>query len=216
MNSALPVRKSLVQQRTPREQRDDVDAAGFDGLAAAFLTIDKDEGEGDLSTLALDGVDGLQRGAARGDDIIDDDDGVAGFEIPLDLFARAMALGFLADGEYLERFLRVAGGGSHADRQRNRISTESHAADGIDLEVLGMNLGTDRMPTEVADEIGPEGVERGHATVDVKVALFARCEGEGAGADGFLEQKAFEGSRGMKHGRDDGVGGEMVQSGKMA
>ena len=214
MNSSSQLEKSLVQKRAPGEQRDDVDAPRFDGLAAAFLTIDEDEGEGDFSTFALDGIDGFQGGAAGGDDVIDDDDGVAGFEISFDLFTRAVAFGLFADGENLKCFGRVSGGRGHADRQRDRIGAEGHAADGVDVEMLGMDLGTDSMPAEVADEAGTEGIERGHAAVDVEVAFFSRCEGEGAGTDGFLKQELFEGRSGVEHGRDDGMKAEILKSGK--
>ena len=87
--------ESLVQQRAPREQRNDMHSTGFDGLAAAFLAIDEDQAEGDFAALALDGVDGLEGGTAGGDDVVDDDDVVSRFEIAFDLFADAMAFGSL-------------------------------------------------------------------------------------------------------------------------
>ena len=214
MNSSSQLEKSLVQKRAPGEQRDDVDAPRFDGLAAAFLTIDEDEGEGDFSTFALDGIDGFQGGAAGGDDVIDDDHSVAGFEIAFDLFAGTMAFGLLADGENLKRFGRIFHRGGHPDGQGNRIGAEGHAADGVDFELLGVDFRTDGMPAEVADEQGSEGIERGDAAVDVEVAFFSRCEGEGAGTDGFLKQELFEGRSGVEHGRDDGMKAEILKSGK--
>jgi hypothetical protein len=176
-----------------------VDAARLDGLAAAFLAVHQHQAEGDFPALALDGVDRLERGAAGGDDVIDDDDVVAGLEVALDLLARAVAFRLLADGENLERLVRVLGGGSHADGEGNRVRAERHAADGIDLEVLGVDLRAHRVPAEIADEVGAEGIERGDAAVDVEVALFAGGEGEIAGADGFFEQEFFQGGGGRKH-----------------
>ena len=170
--------RSLSQQSGPREHRQHVDPARFDGLAAAFLAVHEHEAEGDFSAFALDGVDGFEGGAAGGDDVIDDDHVVAGLEVSLDLFAGTVALGFLADGEHLQRFGRVLGGGSHADCERNRIRAERHAADGIDLEVLRVDLGADCVPGEIADEIGTEGVERGDPAIDVKIALFSGRERE--------------------------------------
>ena len=84
-------------------------------MASAFFAVHEDEGEGDFSAFALDGVDGFEGGSARGDDIIDDDYGVAGFEISFDLFACAVAFGLLADGENLKGLLRVFHGGKHAN-----------------------------------------------------------------------------------------------------
>ncbi len=178
-----------------------MDAPCFDGLAAAFFAIDEDEAEGDFSALAFDGVDGFEGGAAGGDDIIDDDDGLAGLEIAFDLFAGAVAFGFLADGEDLEGFFRVLGGGGHADCEGNGIRAEGHAADSVDFEVLGVDFGAHGVPAEVADEVGAEGIERGDAAIDVEVALFAGGEGEIAGADGFFQQEFLEGGGGVEHGR---------------
>lgn len=55
------------------------------------------------------------------------------------------------------------------------------------------------MPAEVADETGAKRIERGHATIDVKIALFAGGEGEISGADGFLEQERLERGGGLMH-----------------
>ena len=48
------------------------------------------------------------------------------------------------------------------------------------------------VPAEIADEPGAEWIERGDAAIDVEVALFSGSEGEGPGADGFLEEESFE------------------------
>ncbi len=168
-------------------------ATSFDGLAATFLAVHQHEREGDFPAFALDGVDGFESGAASGDHVIDDDDRIAGFEIAFDLFAGPVALGLLADGEDLEGFGGIFHRRSHADGERNGIGTEGHAADGVDLEVLGMDLGTDGVPAEIADEECAEGIKGGDTAVDVEVTLLAGGEGEGASADGFLEQKFFQG-----------------------
>lgn len=191
---------SFVEEGGAGEEGDDVDAAGFDGFAAAFLAVDEDEAEGDFSAFALDGVDGLEGGSAGGDDVVDDDDGVSGLEVSFDLFAGAVAFGFLADGEDLEGFVGVFGGGGHADGEGDGVGAEGHAADGVDVEVFGVDFRADGVPSEVSDERGAEGVHGGDAAVDVEVALFAGCEGEGAGADGFFEEERFEFGGGFEHG----------------
>lgn len=67
--------------------------------------------------------------------------------------------------------------------------------------MLRMDLRADRVPAEVADETGAKRIERGHPAVDVEVALLARGQSEGAGADGFLEQQLLECRGGVEHGR---------------
>ncbi len=131
---------SLVEQGGAGEERDDVDAAGFDGFLAAFLAVDEDEAEGDFAAFTFDGVDGFEGGSAGGDDVVDDDDGVAGFEVAFDLFAGAVAFGFLADGEDLECFVGVFRGGCHADGEGDGVGAEGHAADGVDFEVFGVDF----------------------------------------------------------------------------
>ena len=177
-----------------------MDAASLDGLATAFLAIDKDQAKRDFPTFPLDRVHGLEGRTASGDDVIDHDDVVAGFEIAFDLSAGAVAFGLFADGKNLECFRRIFYRGGHSDGKGNRVGTQRHAADGIYLELLGMNLRTHRMPTEVADEQGSEGIECGHAAVDVEIALFAGGEGETAGADRFLEQQFFQCGSDLEHG----------------
>ena len=199
-HAMTPPPASLIQQRTPREQRDDVHASRFDGLAAAFLAIHEHQAERDVSTFALNGVDGFESGAAGGDDVIHDDHVVAGLEIALDLFACAMALRLLADGKNLKGFGGIFRRRGHPDGEGNRVGPESHAADGVDLELLGMDLRADGMPAEIADEQGSERIERGHPAVDVEIALLAGSEGEAAGADRFLKQKFFQSGGGLEHG----------------
>lgn len=188
-----------------------MDAAGLDGLAAAFLAVDEDEREGDFSSLALDGVDGLEGRAAGGDDVVHDDDIVPGLEVAFDLLASPVTLGFLADGEDLEGFGRVLGSGGHPDGEGDRVGAEGHAADGVDFQMLGVDFGTDGVPAEVADEVGSERIERGHAAVDVEIALLAGGQGERAGADGFLQKEFLEGGGGVEHGEEVEHGSWKVQ-----
>lgn len=130
----------LVEQGAAREEGDDRNATNFDGLAPAFFAIHKDEGEGNFSAFALDGIDRLESGSPGGDDIIHDDDRVASLEISFNLFPRAMAFGFLADGEDLECLGRVFDGGKHADGKGDGVRAEGHAADGVDFQVLRVDF----------------------------------------------------------------------------
>ena len=86
-------------------------------MAATFFAVDQDEDKGDSTAFALDGVDGFKSGAACGDDVIDDDYVVAGLEVAFDLFARAVALGLLADRKDLQRLVGIFAGGGHANGQ---------------------------------------------------------------------------------------------------
>ena len=106
--------------------------AGAAFLAAAFFAIHQDDAEFHMAAFFLDGVDGFQGRSAGGDDVIDDDYVLAGGEVALDLFARAVAFGFLADSENLECLVRMLAGGGHADGERDRVRSEGHAADGLD------------------------------------------------------------------------------------
>lgn len=189
----------LVQQRSPGEERDDVDAAGFDGLATAFLAVYEDDAELDVGAFFFDDVDGFERGAASGDDIIDDDDVLAGGEISLDLLAAAVAFWLFADGEDLDGLVRVVAGGGHADGEGDGVCAKGHASDGLDGEVFRVNFGTHGVPSEVANHSGAEGIEGGDAAVDVEVGLFPRGEGEVASTDGFLEEEGFEIGCGLEH-----------------
>lgn len=173
----------LFQQRCAGEERDDVDAACFDGLAAAFLAIDEDDAEFYVATFFFDDVDGFQSRSAGGDDIIDDDDVLAGGEIPLDLLADSVAFRLFADGEDLDGLVWVAASGGHADGEGDRVGTEGHATDGLDGEVFRVDLGTDSVPAEVADHCCAKGIEGGDAAIDVEIGLFPGGEGELAGAD---------------------------------
>ena len=193
-----------------------MDAFCLDGLAAAFLAIYEDDTEFHVAASIFDGFDGFEGGAAGGDDVIDDDDVLAGGEVSLDLFAGAVAFGFFADGEDLEGFLGVAAGGGHADGEGDGICAEGHAADGVDGEIFRMDLRADGVPAELADHGGAEGVEGGDAAVDVEVGLFAGGEGEGAGADGFFEQEGFEVGGDLEHGWERGQGMRWHQDGSVA
>lgn len=177
-----------------------MDAAGLYGLAPAFLAIDKDDGECDAAAVEFYGIDGFEGGAAGGDDVIDDNDVVAGLEISLDLFAGAMFLGFFADGEDLEGFRGIPAGGGHADGEGDGIGAEGHASDGMDGELFRMDFRADGVPAEVSDEGGSEGIEGGDAAIDVEIGGFPRSEGEGAGSDGFFKQEGFEICGCLKHG----------------
>lgn len=170
-----------------------MDAARFDRLAAAFLAVHQHQGKRDFAAFALNGIDRFEGGSAGSDHVIDDDDGVAGVEVAVDLFAGAVGFRFFTDGENLERFVRVLGRGGHTDRQGNRVCAERHAADRGYFQVFRVDFRPHCVPAEVADEESAERIERGHSAVDVEVALFAGGERERAGADGFLEQDFFQG-----------------------
>src|SRR5690606_40683264 len=68
------------------------------------------------------------------------------------LFPRAVALRLFAHGENLQRFVRVLRGGGHADGQGDRVRAQGHAADGVDLEVLGVDLRAHGVPAERSEE----------------------------------------------------------------
>lgn len=150
-----------------------MDATGFDGLSAAFFTIDQDDGEFDVTTFAFDSVDGFQSRSSGSDDIIDDDHILAGGEIAFDLFSGAVTFGFFANRENLECFIGMLAGGGHADGKGNRIGSKGHAADGLDGEFFRMDFGADCVPAEVADHGCAERIEGCDAAIDVEIRLFS-------------------------------------------
>ena len=56
------------------------------------------------------------------------------------------------------------------------------------------------MPTKVADHGCAERIEGGDTAIDVEIRLFSGGQGEGSGADGFLEKESFEVGGGLEHG----------------
>jgi len=169
-------------------------AALFDIFAATFLSVDEDEDESDVAVSFFDGVDGLNGGAAGGDDVVNDDDRIAGREISFDPFLSAVFFHGFADGKNLEwsssrsRIFTLRG---NADAKRDWIGAEGEAADGVDLFVQLRGGCFHQRPADLADKAGAARIERSDAGVDVKVALRAGGECEFAVADGFfLEQGA--------------------------
>lgn len=168
-----------------------MDASGLDGLATAFFAVYQDDGEFHGATGFFDDVDCFQCGTAGSDDVIHDDDVLAGGEVAFDLFSGTVAFWLFADCEDLEGFFRVGAGGGHADGERNRIRAECHATDGLDGEFFRMDLRADGVPAELSDECRAEGIHGGDAAVDVEIGLFSGGQGEGAGADGFFQEEGF-------------------------
>src|SRR5688572_8372290 len=75
------------------EDGGDRDAGSFDGFFAAFAAVHQNEGEGDDAAFGANFVDSFQSGTAGGDGVIDDDDGIAGFEVAFDKSAAAVSFG---------------------------------------------------------------------------------------------------------------------------
>ena len=67
-------------------------AGGFDFVATAFLAVDEGGDEGDFAAFFFDGVDCGESGFAAGDHIVDDDNGMAGFEVAFDQLGLAVRL----------------------------------------------------------------------------------------------------------------------------
>ena len=178
-----------------------MNTTSFDGLAPAFFAINEDQSESNFSAFAFNNVDGFESGTSGGDDIIDNDDRIGSLEVAFDLAAVTVAFGFLAYGKDLQCFRRMKTGGGHANGEGNRIRPEGHTANGMNCEVRRMDLGADGMPAKVTDKIGTEGIECGDPAIDVKIALFARGEGEISGTDGFFEKQGFQGGGGLVHAR---------------
>ena len=129
---------SRLEQGGAGEKTNDGNASRFDGLAPTFLTIDENEGKEDFPACRFDGIDGLNCGSARSNDIIDDDDRVAFLEVAFDLLTTTMAFGFFANGENLQWVGLMVHRTGHADSEGNRISAHGHAANGSRMQVVGL------------------------------------------------------------------------------
>ena len=176
-----------------------MDAPSFDGFASAFLPIHENDGEFYMTSLTLDGIDRFQGGSARSDDVIDDDHILPERKVSFDLLAGSVAFGFFSYSKNLKCLIGMLAGGGHADGQRYRIRPESHAADSLDGEFFRMDFGTNRMPTEISDHCRSERIEGCDAAIDIEIRLFSRGQGEGPGANGFLEKESFEVGGCLKH-----------------
>ncbi len=168
----------------------DGDAGGFDGFASAFAAVYEDEGEGHVTTFAADFLDGFEGGATGGDGVIDDDDGVAGFEIPFDEAAAAVGFGLFADGEHLE--VGTGAGCADADGEGDGVGSHGEAADGGRLDAEARGFRADEVPADFAEGDGSVGVEGREAGVAVEIAFPAGGEGEVAVHDGLAAEDAEE------------------------
>lgn len=66
------------------EDGDEVDAGGFEGVAAAFLAVDEGDGVADDEAGGFEGGGGLEDGAAAGDEVVDNETALAANEEPFD------------------------------------------------------------------------------------------------------------------------------------
>ena len=189
-----------------REGTYDFVAKSFDFFPTALLAIDEDDDEGDVAAFTFNGFNGGDGGIAFGDDVIDDDDFVAGFEIPFDEFGLAVGFGSFTDDEGLEGGGGVLFEGVHAGGERDGIGTHGEAAYAGGGEVQFFGFLGDECVDDLADEGGAFGVEGGEAAIDVVGALGAGGEGEVAEENGFGAKDLKEAGLGLgkieiRHGR---------------
>ena len=71
----------------------------------------------------------------------------------------------------------------HPHGQRDRVRSHCHAADGIDLKLLGLNLLAHQLPTDFSDPGCSVVVEGCDPAVDVEIARLAGREGELPGSN---------------------------------
>ena len=80
---------------------------GLNFFPSALLAINQNDDKSDLAALAFDRVDSGDRRVALSDDIVDNDNLIASFEISFNELGLAVALGSFADNKWLERGRRV-------------------------------------------------------------------------------------------------------------
>lgn len=128
-------------------------------------------------------LDGLDRRAAGGDDVLDDHHRAAAIEPRrrLEPLAGAVALGLLAHDEGVQRARRLVAG--DRDRGGDRIGAQRQATDGAG----GRRQVVDDPAEQPPDPEAALGVEADRLAVDVEVGALPRREddlalGEGVGA----------------------------------
>ena len=139
----------------------------LDLLAAALLPVDEDRGKSDIASFASHGFNGCDGRVAFGDDVIDHNDFVAGFEVPFDELGLAVAFRGFTDDERLQRDGRGFTIGMHAGRERDGIGAHGKTADAGDGDAEFARPLGDQAIHDLADEGGGFGIERGEAAVDV-------------------------------------------------
>src|SRR4030095_1472656 len=152
------------------ENGDDFGAALFDIFAAAFLSVDENEDESDVAARFFDGVDGLNGGAAGGDDVVSDGARIAGRKISFDPFLSAMFFDGFANRENLERGSsrsRIFTLRGNADAKRDWIGAEGEAAAGIDIFTQGRRGCFHQRTSDLTDKACAARIERSDAGVDV-------------------------------------------------
>jgi hypothetical protein len=73
-----PVSSGCIRQIGAGEDGNDFVAALLDVFAATFLSIEQHQNESNVAASLFDRVDRLNGRAAGGNDIVNDDDGIAG------------------------------------------------------------------------------------------------------------------------------------------
>src|SRR3989442_7988855 len=134
-------------------------------LGAALLAVDDRDDGGDFETSLLGVANRLERGAAGGDDVLEDDDARALGDVVLDAALGAVVLRFLADQEAPQGVQRGAGAapgaldgalpGEAGDVTDDRVGADGRAADGVDRAAVAAGGGGDEVGEQPGGEGGP-------------------------------------------------------------
>lgn len=189
----------------PREDRHHRAATPLDVLASTlFTTIDEHDRKRDLPAIGFDFLDRLDRRAAGGDHIIDNDDAIAGGEVPFDVPVSSALLGLLPDIEGLHGIGWIIELRRDADHEGDRIRAHGQSADGIDTELSLRGGLLEERPADLPDEQSPAGIEGGQLGVDVEIALRAGGEGKVSTKNGAGGQRAQQCGLHFRKGGHDG------------
>lgn len=162
----------------------------LDRFAAAFLSVHQDENKSDASTGLLDCIDRLQGGAARGDDIVHDDNRIAFGKIAFDPLLPPVILGRFPHGEYLKCVLRIIDTRRDADAERDWIGPHRETSDRVHPNVPHFRRPFHELPSDPPDQQRSARIQRRHPCVHIKIALRAGSERERAMEDGLCRKES--------------------------
>lgn len=149
-------------------------------LCSAFHAIDDADDLDDLAAELDDAIDRLQRAAAGGHDVVDDDHFHAGDNRAFDVLVRAVTFRFFADEE--PTHLAPASRRCDEHSADDRVGSDRHAADRVELHI------GQQVEQPFADQPQSLRVQRDLLAVEVVARFFAAGEREVAELEGaFVE-----------------------------
>ena len=157
------------------------DATGLECGSTALKSIHDADSMDDLAAEFLHPINGLQRTAAGGDNVIDDHNSVTRLNRAFDVALRPVAFGFFANHEALHRAILRGGCDEHSSD--NRICPDRHPAKASEFDVL------QQCQQSVRNLHQSFGAERDLFAIQVICGFFSRGEGKIAKLEGSFSNQ---------------------------